>query len=678
MYYEEEQVSLFAPDSVSGRMSPALCRQTEEKISKPSSQNSSESQTQTLQPFLFLQKGSGTNGEDMWEPDSTVGGLLPLGYMTRNSMVFHSEDAESVLSLTTADGQHTGYCLTLNTGEKPRKPIPSKLSQILQKNPPPKYKLSAQACQGILNRAQRRGKALPPALEAALVAQSASKSEPENPEEEKESSSSMNTQELSAPSQTNSLSTICLEGNGSRESHFGNGWRVSDQMYTLNTTEQHAVAYGISPFDSNAMKSPNPNAGIYEADTSRTLDLNGGTPACNQGGMAIVEPTVLESNQNHATVTNSGVCPTLPASMGMGGGYVPMVTEPTCYNGECITSPTNKANPQPGDPCHTLTDDTRNYIVQVACFKQGNGAKARSIGYEEEKAPALMASDSGTNQVPAVYDARGNGNGETVNTLTGDHQDRITDYTAICIEGNREYMATDSTAYSMQRIGEYKESDAAFSLKMRDYKDATDLITTAVDCRNGVESETTNGTLQAKSNGGYNMNSNNICRSGAVVRRLTPGECELLQGFPTNWTRIGEPRDVEVNDYRYFYDDDGNEVNKEFIGTHTETEYFYTDENGKPKRLADSARYKALGNSCALPFWEWLDGRISSEYVGSCTLGSLFDGIGAFSLAHARHNGPKSVRFSSEIEPYPIAVTKSHFGDEDAGIDGDINEYLWR
>ena len=37
------------------------------------------------------------------------------------------------------------------------------------------------------------------------------------------------------------------------------------------------------------------------------------------------QPIVLESNQNHATITDSGVCPTLPASMGMGGGYVPMI-----------------------------------------------------------------------------------------------------------------------------------------------------------------------------------------------------------------------------------------------------------------------------------------------------------------------------------------------------------------
>lgn len=37
------------------------------------------------------------------------------------------------------------------------------------------------------------------------------------------------------------------------------------------------------------------------------------------------QPIVLESNQNHATITDNGICPTLPASMGMGGGYIPMI-----------------------------------------------------------------------------------------------------------------------------------------------------------------------------------------------------------------------------------------------------------------------------------------------------------------------------------------------------------------
>lgn len=80
---------------------------------------------------------------------------------------------------------------------------------------------------------------------------------------------------------------VCIEGNGQRESHLGNGYAESDQMYTLNTVEKHAVCYGIGSYASNAMKSSNPHSGIYEAKTSRTLDLNGGNPACNQGGVVV-------------------------------------------------------------------------------------------------------------------------------------------------------------------------------------------------------------------------------------------------------------------------------------------------------------------------------------------------------------------------------------------------------
>ena len=72
-------------------------------------------------------------------------------------------------------------------------------------------------------------------------------------------------------------------------------------MYTLNSTEVHAVCYGISSFDSNAMKSDNPNSGIYVAETARTLDLNGGNPACNQGGCWYLKesamPWIAETEQ---------------------------------------------------------------------------------------------------------------------------------------------------------------------------------------------------------------------------------------------------------------------------------------------------------------------------------------------------------------------------------------------
>lgn len=78
---------------------------------------------------------------------------------------------------------------------------------------------------------------------------------------------------------------IAIEGNGARPSHRGGGWCEGEIMYTLNSTEVHAICYGISGYYSNAMLSKNPHSGCYIAETSRTLDaINCGYPGCNQGG----------------------------------------------------------------------------------------------------------------------------------------------------------------------------------------------------------------------------------------------------------------------------------------------------------------------------------------------------------------------------------------------------------
>lgn len=77
-------------------------------------------------------------------------------------------------------------------GVYPKEEIESRLSQILEDSPHPKYSLSAKACSGILNRAQKRGKQLPAELRAALEAQSVSKNEQENRGGVKESSCSLN------------------------------------------------------------------------------------------------------------------------------------------------------------------------------------------------------------------------------------------------------------------------------------------------------------------------------------------------------------------------------------------------------------------------------------------------------------------------------------------------------
>lgn len=111
----------------------------------------------------------------------------------------------------------------------------------------------------------------------------------------------------------------------------------------------------------------------------------------------------------------------------------------------------------------------------------------------------------------------------------------------------------------------------------------------------------------------------------AIVRRLTPLECERLQGFPDNWTDIGE----------------------------------WTDSKGKKHKPADSPRYKALGNSIALPFWQYLARRICAQYERDITMASLFDGIGGFPLVFERC-GAKAV-WASEIEEFPMAVTRERF-----------------
>lgn len=100
----------------------------------------------------------------------------------------------------------------------------------------------------------------------------------------------------------------------------------------------------------------------------------------------------------------------------------------------------------------------------------------------------------------------------------------------------------------------------------------------------------------------------------------------------------------------------------------------WTDTKGKRHKEADSPRYKALGNSIALPFWEYLARRICAQYERPVTMGSLFDGISGFPLVFLKA-GAKPV-WTSEIEEFPIAVCKKHFGDEETGTDGDVWDYL--
>lgn len=116
-----------------------------------------------------------------------------------------------------------------------------------------------------------------------------------------------------------------------------------------------------------------------------------------------------------------------------------------------------------------------------------------------------------------------------------------------------------------------------------------------------------------------------------VVRRLTPLECERLQGFSDGWTDIGD----------------------------------WIDTKGKKHKSADAPRYKALGNSIALPFWFWMLHRMSEYLPTGATMGSLFDGIGGFPLCWETVHGKGKARWASEIEEFPIAVTKMRFPEDE-------------
>lgn len=98
-------------------------------------------------------------------------------------------------------------------------------------------------------------------------------------------------------------------------------WKNGEVANTLNTfdvgetrcNELVVQAYGICSKDSNAMKSDNPHSGFYEADTSRTLDANGGNPGCNQGGIAVVavQGSMIgrdDKNGPQGSGVNEGVC----------------------------------------------------------------------------------------------------------------------------------------------------------------------------------------------------------------------------------------------------------------------------------------------------------------------------------------------------------------------------------
>ena len=447
----DEQVTWSDLGLWSGKTCPEHSAATKDKTSRQSSKRSSASQSRKP-PILKCLKKAGTPGV---------------------ATTMKWED----------DGAWLGECMTRNTGESPNVAVVSRLSQILEETPQEKYSLSAKACQGILRRAERRGKDLPETLKAVLLMQS--------------------------------------ESGGGCDGGGKGALVQEDKSGTLGTSNDQTIFQ-------NCLTQ-------WDCQSKRIFGTEGASPTLQGGvGGGVNNPAIfcMGTQQGGAEVRSDDRAPTLTAAAGMSGN----------------NQPNNRSTVGPDKPCSAL----------------------HTFG-----------------EVPAV-------------------------------------------CYQMQGFGDYREGDVASNCKQRYYKDSTDLVVSSVDCRNFTEGGEINGTLQAKESVGQSLNLQNTVRTGMIVRRLTPMECERLQGFPDHWTDIGEWRDSK----------------------------------GKLRKPSDSPRYKALGNSIALTFWDFLAKRISAQYLRPVTMGSLFDGIGGFPLVFERHNGKGTARWASEIEEFPIAVTKLRFGED--------------
>lgn len=297
--------------------------------------------------------------------------------------------------------------------------------------------------------------------------------------------------------------------------------------------------------------------------------------------------------------------------------------------------------------CSRENSGLNREAVLCAGFKLGNSEQARSVGYQEELSPTLNAECGGNKpavvapavaldmthacdvirecgeQVPALQARMGTGGNQV--PLTYGIGNGQANEAGIMAE---EVSQTLNTMHDAQAVMCEDVSHALRAKANCAYReDAETYICSAVDCRNGQESDV-GGALQART--GHTLNANGVVRSNMVVRRLTPLECTRLQGYPDGWVDIGD----------------------------------WVDEKGKKHKDADSPKYKALGNSIALPFWDWMLRRMARYLPEDATLGSLFDGIAGFPLIWERIHGRGTARWASEIEPFPIAVTKKWFGEE--------------
>ena len=310
--------------------------------------------------------------------------------------------------------------------------------------------------------------------------------------------------------------------------------------------------FGICSKDSNAMKSSNPHSGIYEAETSRTLDGNGGNPSCNQGGIAVV--CVDQGGGKSACNVTEEKSPTLTCTH----GGDPAV----CTKGETFVIEGNGSRPSHLGNGYKKSDVmyALNTVDRHAVFAMTTGSFTQ---VEEEKSPTLMARDFKDPNAVCYGIGRDAFN-----------QGKNAQFTPSVREESQPTLVAKGPGAVAHPYG----FDPSASRDLGQYF--------LEDCGNTL----VNGTCPGHHNG--------VMESSYTVRRLTPTECARLQGFPDFWCKSLETPDPTDEEIAFWVDVWATYA--KIVGTckpKTEKQVKRWLENPH----CDSSEYKLWGNGVALP-----------------------------------------------------------------------------
>lgn len=402
-----------------------------------------------------------------------------------------------------------GDVLTLNTGVSPKDVRESSLSLILEANVPSKYYLTPRACLGILRRAKERDKELPPQLEMALKIQAGI----------------IPLAEIPRP-------PLAFHIN-QREETIDLGETAGALMATTNMQMQTFVTGEPIGFDG------------YNGDLTDKISSTLGTNCgMSTGRNGVITPIAFAANQRDEVRDLCGIAGALGAQPGM--------KQQTFL---CL-------NDQGGDRMDVTVDKTATLRAQMHAHQplvlyENHGIDARYTGPHEISPTISARGGTGGNNLPLVAESTED---SQVLCITGNAIDRQPQNggNGLGIQEGIAYTltATDHHAiFSRQRVDRFAEDDVASTESARQHKDATDLVYQA-----------TVGALTSSDAKGPNQQyvgqDKLIVEAPQLIRRLTPLECERLQGFPDGWTSI--------------------------------------------PGATDAKRYKALGNSVAIPCVEFV------------------------------------------------------------------------